>query len=63
VRGSRAVIGAAAVTLGAALGGVLGEWIGLRATVLVAASGGALAFVWLLVSPLAMMRGLPEPAE
>ena len=41
--------------IGAAIGGVLGEVIGLRPTLLVAASGVVLAAFWLLLSP---VRGL-----
>ena len=44
--------------IGAAIGGVLGEVIGLRPTLLVAASGVVLAAVWLLLSP---VRGLRRP--
>ena len=63
VRGSRAVIGAAAVTIGAAAGGLLGESIGLRATAVVGACGGALAFVWLWLSPIRRLREMPEVPE
>jgi MFS family permease len=51
--------------LGALLGGVLGSWLGVRATLLVAAVGGALAFLPVFLSPLRWMRELPayeEPA-
>lgn len=63
VRGSRAVIGAAAVTAGAALGGVLDERIGTGATTLVATCGGALAFVWLLLSPIPTIREMSDLSE
>lgn len=44
--------------LGGLLGGVLGEAIGVRATILVAAVGGCLAFLWVFASPLRTMREL-----
>jgi predicted MFS family arabinose efflux permease len=46
--------------LGAFVGGLLGGAIGVRATLLVAAVGGALAFVPPLLSPLRTMRELPS---
>ncbi|WP_308164147.1 MFS transporter [Nonomuraea sediminis] len=45
--------------LGALLSGVLGETIGVRATILVAAVGGCLAFLWVFASPLRTMGVLP----
>jgi MFS family permease len=45
--------------LGFLLGGILGEWIGLRGTLLVAAIGPALSVVWLLLSPVPGFRSLP----
>jgi MFS family permease len=47
------------IPLGAFLGGVLGQSIGIRATLLVAAIGGSLAFLPVLLSPLRSMRELP----
>lgn len=44
--------------LGAALGGLLGGWIGVRETLLVSASGGILALLWLLWSPVIRVRTL-----
>jgi MFS family permease len=38
--------------LGALLGGVLGEWLGLRPALAIGAAGSLLAFVWLWGSPL-----------
>ncbi len=46
---------------GALLGGLLGEAIGLRKTMLIAALGVLLAFLWALLSPLRALR--EEPAE
>jgi predicted MFS family arabinose efflux permease len=48
--------------LGALAGGALGTLIGQRPTLWIAAVGGALAFVWLLPSPLPGFR-LPPPAS
>ena len=50
-------IGWGVVPLGGLLGGGLGEMIGLRPTLLLAALGEILAVLWLLLSP---MRSLPE---
>jgi MFS family permease len=50
-------------TIGALLGGVLGESIGLSTTIIVSACGGMLAFLWLLFSPIRSLRQLPEPVE
>jgi hypothetical protein len=46
--------------LGAFLGGVLGSLIGVRPTLLVAAVGGGLSFLPVLLSPLRTMRDLPS---
>ncbi|MFC5829013.1 MFS transporter [Nonomuraea insulae] len=45
--------------LGGLVGGVLGEVIGVRNTLLVAACGACLAFLWLFTSPMRTMRELP----
>jgi predicted MFS family arabinose efflux permease len=47
--------------LGALAGGALGTLIGQRPTLWIAAVGGALAFVWLLPSPLPGFRLPPPP--
>jgi len=44
-------IGVGTLPLGALLGGVLGEHLGLRATFLVGCCGFFLAFLWTLFSP------------
>jgi hypothetical protein len=46
--------------LGAFIGGVLGSTIGVRGALLVAAIGGCMAFVPVLLSPLRTMRELPH---
>ena len=48
--------------LGAVLGGVLGTYLGLRPTLVVAAIGGALSVLWLLPSPIARVRDLADVA-
>jgi MFS family permease len=45
------------------IGGALGSWIGLRETILIAAIGGGLSFLWILLSPQRHLRELPEPVE
>jgi MFS family permease len=46
--------------LGAVAGGALGTWLGVRPTLLVAAVGGALSFLWLLPSPIPGVRSLED---
>jgi len=54
--------GLAAMLLGAVTGGLLGETLGLRGTLVVGAGGIVLAGVWLLVSPVWRLREpLPVP--
>jgi len=48
------------VPIGALLGGVLGEAIGLRQTLVLAAIGEITAALWLWVSPVRAIRQLPE---
>jgi len=52
VNASRQVLGLVGVTGGALIGGLLGDRVGVPTTVVIGASGGVLAFVWLLLSPL-----------
>ncbi len=47
--------------IGSFMGGVLGNTIGLRPTLWVAAIGGAFAFVPPLLSPVRRLRTIPEP--
>ena len=61
--GTMRLMGAALVPMGALLGGVLGEVIGLRATLVVAAGGELTAAIWLWRSPLRAVRTLPVEAE
>ena len=50
--------------LGSLVGGVLGEWLGVRGALWVAMGGQVLGVLWVLLSPLRTMRDLPteEPA-
>jgi Na+/melibiose symporter-like transporter len=53
---------AALIPLGALVGGLLGEWLGLRTTLFLAAGGELLAVVWLLFSPVRRSRtGYQQP--
>lgn len=47
---------AALIPLGALIGGLLGEWMGLRPTLFLAAGGELLAVVWLLFSPVRTLQ-------
>ncbi|HET8630732.1 MAG TPA: hypothetical protein VFL91_25220 [Thermomicrobiales bacterium] len=47
--------------LGALGGGLLGDALGLRATLLVGAAGSSLAFLWLLCSPVRKLDTMPAP--
>ncbi len=49
--------------LGAVVGGALGTTLGLRPTLLVAAIGGTLAFLWLLPSPIPHIAGLQDMSD
>lgn len=51
------------VPLGGLLGGVLGETIGLRPTLLLAALGEMLSVLWLLLSPIRLLREQPVLVE
>ncbi|MCW2494979.1 MFS transporter [Jatrophihabitans sp.] len=46
--------------IGGVLGGALGSLLGVRQTLLIAAIGGSLAFLPILLSPLRTMRELPQ---
>lgn len=56
------VLATGLIPLGALLGGLLGETIGLRPTLILAALGELLAAVWLWRSPVRTLRDLPPPA-
>ncbi len=47
------------IPVGAILGGVLGQWLGVRPAIGVAAIGSMLAFLWVIVSPVRKIREIP----
>ncbi len=54
-------IGWSTAPLGALLGGLLGDMVGVRTALMVAALGGLTAVVWLVCSPVRRVSRLPEP--
>jgi MFS family permease len=58
VAGVFGMINYGARPLGAVIGGLLGSWLGLRPTLLIAAVGGVLCCLWLLPSPIPRLRTL-----
>lgn len=59
VAGAGGVAAAGAMLLGLALGGALGEWLGLRATLWAAGAVGLAGAALLALSPLRTLRGRP----
>ena len=51
------------VPVGALIGGVLGQTIGLRPTLFLSAGGELAAVLWLLVTPIWSLRDLPEAED
>lgn len=51
------------IPLGAFTSGVLGQWVGVRATIWIGAIGGCLTFLPAFLSPLRSMRELPRQPE
>ncbi len=49
------------IPIGSLTGGILGELIGLRATLVVAAVGAMFSFLWVLLSPVRSLREQPQP--
>ena len=47
------------IPVGAILGGVLGQWLGVRPAIGVAAIGSMLAFLWVILSPVRKFREIP----
>ncbi|MFB8034680.1 MFS transporter [Streptomyces sp. NPDC056004] len=58
VAGAYSTINYGVRPVGAVVGGLLATFIGLRATLLVAAVGGSLSLLWLLPSPIPRIRSL-----
>ncbi|MBI4497088.1 MAG: MFS transporter [Chloroflexi bacterium] len=63
VNASIRFLGLGAMLLGALLGGVLGETVGLRATLVVGAAGMCLAAAWLALSPVRTLKVPPGAVE
>lgn len=63
VNASASVVVRGLTPLGALLGGLLGERLGLRETLFLAAGGELLAALWLLASPIRRLRGAPAPGK
>ena len=61
VDGAMLTVGLGAAPVGALLGGLLGDAIGLRLAIIVGALGIQLGFVRLLRSPLRSLRAAPAP--
>ena len=55
------VLVSGATPLAALLGGLLGELLGLRTTLLLAALGELAAVLWIIMSPVSQLRTHPEP--
>ena len=56
-------LGMGLIPLGALIGGFLGESIGMRPTLFLAAGGELAAVLWLLLTPVWKLRELPSQAE
>ncbi|TCP55178.1 putative MFS family arabinose efflux permease [Tamaricihabitans halophyticus] len=48
--------------IGALLGGVVGEWLGVRPAIWISTGGSILSVLWVLCSPLRRMRDVPADA-
>ena len=62
IGGAHRVVNYGVRPIGSLLAGVLGEAIGLRSTLWIAAGGATLAILWLIPSPVPALRELPEQA-
>ncbi len=51
------------VPIGAVIGGVLGQTVGMRETLFLAAAGEMAVVLWILLSPVWSQRDLPEPSD
>ena len=60
VAGAYSTINYGVRPLGALAGGLLGETLGLRPTLVLAAAGGVLSVLWLLPSPIPRIRSLAD---
>jgi MFS family permease len=57
------VIAWSTLPVGSLVGGILGEWLGLRATLAIGALGGLVGFLWTVLSPVRMLRDVPLADE
>jgi len=62
IGGAHRVVNYGVRPIGSLLAGVLGEALGLRSTLWIAAGGATLAILWLIPSPVPALRELPEQA-
>jgi MFS family permease len=51
------------IPIGAFMGGLLGESIGLRSTIIIGAVGSLAPFLWVYFSPVRRLKDVPAPAE
>ncbi len=51
------------VPIGALIGGVLGQTLGVRPTLFISAGGEIAAVIWLLLTPVWSLRDLPQPSD
>ena len=51
------------IPLGSLAGGILGNTVGLRETIVIGAIGGSFAVLWIVFSPQRHLREMPEPIE
>ncbi len=49
------------IPIGGLVGGLMGEFLGLRTTIGITAVAGTLAFLWVLLSPVRSLKEIPEP--
>ena len=61
INASAQFIGLGATLAGSLVGGVLGEWIGVRPTLFLAVAGSLLSILWLVFSPVRTLRVAPDP--
>lgn len=59
VNATAEVIAGSTGPIGALVGGILGQTVGLRETVLIAGSGTLLSFLWVTLSPVRSLRKMP----
>jgi hypothetical protein len=61
VNASRRFLVFGVIPLGALLGGALGQAFGLRQALIIGVAWQALSVLWLLLSPVRLLRELPAP--